>query len=927
MLDTRRKEDICREIGRLASNYTPEWNFTLEDSDIGSVLACIYAGQIEQVIREYNSLPERYEKELAQMLGVVPRKPKPARAILVLDAKSPMEEGSKVPLGSQFYAQTEEQDTPVMFESTHEMYVTDARIAAAFAISERDQAVVPLYDKEEGLKYPFTLFGQAPKIPYKNEFQIRHPYIFRGELTEFGIDFTSEQVAGQFMDKEKYAFYFLTEKSKVPIRRMDREGKRIWIHQGGDCEYLAIERKDGRTEELSVPKIRLFAGSQAGKPRYLHDGKKEIAGDKAVILGEELSVYNECHIGFDEGLVKPGVEIALEFGLGFQVREVTGSLPKEVELKLIKRRPNPADIQKIADVTAQEVSFSYYNGRGYCRLPMKREEPGIFSNSEDTGRKTLEFVCPKDWKEMELEGFRGYLIRIQIVKADYCYYQPARHHYPVLHNMRIRYSHRGEAVMPSQILRLQGRQETDLTEYLWTEKPIPAFAKFPYHGESLLIGFDKKPANGPISLYIIIQKNSNYEGYPVSFEYSSHSGFHPLKVQNDMEDLRHSGLILFMPPENMALLDIEGEKRYWIRMTARGTKQAHKSIPVVEGIYMNGVEVRNIDRGSQKEYFAEELAANLKFPAPAKELLEVGIWSKEQGQKVKWLETPSFDLPQAKGRVYVLDRRNQEVVFGDGKRAQIPWNADGPAFVMEIAGCDGESGNVPAESISSAAFALKNVERIYNPRKASGGSSLEGQENMKARGRMLMATGERLVCGQDYVKAARAYSSTIANAWCRIEGKKIMVAVLMEDYAAGSYSFRQIQNPLASYLLKMSSVCVEQRELMVQEPVFVKISVELWLSTEEWRRTLEIIARVTEELYSLFEPVRRGRHMEPKAGYVPDVSQILMAVRAACAGAKIVWHSVLAEYEDEGGSHAIELESLKRSPFMVCINGTHEVHI
>lgn len=927
MLDKRKKKDIYKEIKSLASNYTPEWNFTLGEPDIGSVLACIYAEQLENIIREYNTLPEKYEEELARMLGVVPRKPESARAVLVLDAKRPMEEENWVPCGSRFYAQSEEQDTPIMFESNHEMYVTDARITAAFAVSEREKAVVPLCGEGKELRYPFTLFGQNPEIPYKNGFLIRHPYLFRGELTEFTVSFGSEETARKFMNKEKFELYFLTDEGKVAIKRMDRQGEGIRIRQGADCQYLLIERKDGRTEEMLLPGVRLIAGSQAEKPRYLYDGKKEIAGDKAAILGEELSLYNECHIGFDKGLIKPGVEVTLEFGLDFQVRVANSSPVKEEELKLIKRRPNPSEIRQTADVTAQEITYSYFNGRGYCRLPMKRGEPGIFSNPDDTGRKNLEFVCPKDWEEMELEGYRGYMIRLQIVKSDYCYYEPARHHYPVLHNMRVLYSHARKAIAPSQILRIQGNQRTDLTEYLRKEKPVPAFAKFPYRNECLLLGLDKKPGKGPVSLYIIIRKNSNYEGIPVSFEYSAQSGFRPLRVQNGTGDLRHGGLILFMPPENMAPLEVEGESRYWIRMTLRGTRQACRSLPIVEGIYMNGVEVRNIDRGTKKAYYVEERRANLMFPAPAKELLDVRIWSDEQGKEVIWKEILSFEAPQAQGRCYLLNRRSQEVCFGDGRRTQIPWNPEGPAFTMEITGCDGETGNVPAESINSAAFALKNVERIYNPRKASGGSGLENQESMKARGRLLLGTAGKLVCQQDYAKAAKAFSGRIANAWCQIDGRQIKVAVLMEDYMAGSYSFQQIQRPLELYLLQMSPASVGRRELSIQEPVFVRISVELWLDTEEWERMLEIKNRVTEELYHLFLPVKRGRHMEPKAGYAPELSQILMAATAACDGARIVWHSILAEYEDEDGPHATELENLDRSPFMVCVNGSHEVHI
>ncbi|KMZ53597.1 baseplate J/gp47 family protein [Dorea sp. D27] len=927
MLDNRTMDDICSEIKTLAASYTPEWNFSLEKPDTGSVLAYIFAEQLKTVIQEYNTLPARYEDELVRLLGIVPRKPEPARAVIVLEPSPGMQEGSLIEEGSRFYAEIRERDTPVVFESSHDVFLTDTRITAAFAISEKDRTVIPLCKEEEAPAYPISLFRFEPYIPYKNELYIRHPWLFRGELSEFSIGFGSAETAELLMDDGRFAFSLLVGGEKIPVTKKTRRGEYIVIGQGAESDTLLIERRGIPDDEFFLPSICFTAACQSAPPKYLYDGTQEITGDTAAVFGEEISLYKECYIGFDSNLIREGTEIAVDFGLVFKSCEMRDAVPKEEELKMIKRRPNPLTEEQMAEVYIQEVSLSYYNGQGFRRLQVQGSLSHIFSGPEYEGKRRIAFLCPKDWEEMEHEGYGGHLIRLQVVKADYCYHRPARHHYPYLTNMKVVYSQRETRLLPEQVVRRQGNMETDLTGYIKKKKPVPGFLKFPYRGESMLFGLDKKPAGGPVSLYVVIKKNINFSGIQTTFEYSSPKGFQPLKVLNNTEDLKNSGTILFVPPANMSPMNVEGETRYWIRLTARKSAAAEIVYPVAEHIYVNGTEVWNVERGPIKAQYAEQVVPGMSFPAPAVQLLDVKIWAKEGGRTVCYKETPSFDLSTVKDRHYVVDRARQEVVFGDGRTVRIPWNTEGAAFTMEIVSCDGEAGNVPENAIANAAFSLPNVNRIYNPLAASGGSSLETEDSVKRRGRMMLGTGGRLVSEQDYVNAAKAFSGTVANAWCEVRGRRIILAVLMQDYEAGPHSFRQIKEELTAYLLQMAPASVKKKDLLVREPIFVNVSVELWIAVEEWKRALEERSRILEGLYNLFRPVKRRGRVEPRAGYMPKESQILMAVRSFSAITRMEHAAITVSYADEHGKHTTELGRLSRSPFMVCTNGTHEVHV
>lgn len=927
MLDKRRKKELCEEMGVLADSYTPEWKFTFENADIGSVAMGIFAEQMEEVIKEYNTLPDKYENELVRMLGVIPRKPEPAHAILVLEPSLGMTEGAWVSDGSRFYAQQEEQDTPVIFEAVHDLFITEARITAAFAVSEKKKTVIPLVNEEESLTFPLSLFCCEPSIPYLNELFICHPYLFRGDLSQFSIDIGNEKTAELLVDRGRFGFYFLTEEGRIPISEISQEGKQIRICQGADSDTIIIERKAQGDEELFFPQLYLTAGSQEAVPEFLYDGDKEITGNKLRLFGEEITLYKECFIGFTSGLIQQDTHVSLEFSLAYEENEVRNAPLKEEELKLIKRKPNPKDEELLADVYIQEISFSYFNGKGYRRLPVEEKLKGMFSAAGRQGRGHIEFVCPPDWEQISQEGYEGYMIRIQIVKADQCYYRPAIHHCPVIYDLKAVYFHKEKELEPDRIVRKQGGRDTDLTGYIKRNKRIPAFPKFPHRGESMLLGFDRKPEGGPVSLYFIVRKNINFRGIQITFEYSSGKGFLPLKVVNNTEDIKSSGTILFVPPSNMSQIEIEGESRYWLRLKARNELKEDTVLPVIEHIYMNGMEVQNIVRSGGQEYYLEQAASYMEFPAPAKELLDVKVCVWEGNRLVPWKETVSFDMSGQDARHFVVDRLNKKVVFGDGRTVRIPKNLNGPAFTMEIISCDGSDGNVPANAIDSAAFPLQNVERIFNPLEASGGNGLESADSVNRRGRALLGTGSRLVSAQDYANAARTYSGMIANAWSQMGDTKITVAVLMQDYVTGSHSFQQIKDSLASYLINAAPSSVKEKNLIIREPVFVKVSVELWIEVKQWKRALEERSRILEELTHLFEPVKRRGHTEPRIGYFPKESQILMAVRSVSDIIRIERYSITASYTDESGRHTTELGRLRRGPFMVCVNGMHEVHV
>lgn len=144
--------------------------------------------------------------------------------------------------------------------------------------------------------------------------------------------------------------------------------------------------------------------------------------------------------------------MTIAFTLSFE--EVVVKRPEadeEKNLKIIKRRPMRDTAGAAAEVYADEVSFSYYNGTGWRKLPLKASAESLFAAGK-TGEITLRFVCPADWQETEAGSYEGRCIRLQLLRADNCYYQPAVHHCPVIRHMRISYDYDGRFVRPQKLV-------------------------------------------------------------------------------------------------------------------------------------------------------------------------------------------------------------------------------------------------------------------------------------------------------------------------------------------------------------------------------------------------------------------------------------------------------------------------------------------
>ena len=299
-----------------------------------------------------------------------------------------------------------------------------------------------------------------------------------------------------------------------------------------------------------------------------------------------------------------------------------------------------------------------------------------------------------------------------------------------------------------------------------------------------------------------------------------------------------------------------------------------------------------------------------------------------------WEETDRLET-SANPRVYLIDRLRNELIFGDGIHTYIPSVTDDTALKFTVRCCNGQAGNVKEHSITEPMGSLTYIGEIDNPIKAYGGSNIETIENALERGAGILSSRNRLVSMDDFCRAILSFSDTIDQAagivGTTLDGKsdpaQITFLLLMKDYNEGSYAFHRIAGSLKEELLSHCELTVTPDKLVLAEPIYVDISISVWVNVISIDDSFEIQNLLRDCLEEYLNPLGYGTGQGWKIGTLPKKPQILMRLNVLKSRAIVKKSVMIAHYTDSLGEHEVDLGDIKVTPFMIPRNGKHEVHI
>lgn len=992
-IDKRTATDIENRIAELAASYVPEWNFDRENPDIGSTLAILFAGQMKDNIDRFNQVLDIYHTEFVNMLDLSLLPAKPSCAVVLMGLIQDTIPGTGVAKGTKLLAEGEQTR---IFETAHNLYVTSSSLQSCFMTEKETGKLLPLLgsfrcpeilparesegeteepEQREKLK-PFFLFGEQGKGIEQNVVMLYHPTVFdvAGNRIFVRIE-GNEEVIKKLLAGE-ITLQYVTEQGLRKVENLEllEDGRTLAFQEGEgsvpvqlegrDYGMLAVIAEEPVRENMEVDGIWLASAGEAQVPDFVNNGTTDYEPGNFAPFGDTLSLFSECYIGHDRYFGKPGALVTLDFEVAYPEHRVSLMAVAEQEnLKIIKRKPRTTTENNTADCYAEEISIEYFNGIGWKKLPCNQEYRFLFGRAE-AAKCRLEFVCPADWQEMPVGGDMGRCLRIQLLKSDNCYMRPCVHHYPQIRNMTISYSYGERFVQPERVRAIAGTRELDLSVKVMERKPFLLFQKGEYAEDYLYLGFGKPMEDGPISMLFQLEDGARYDATECRFEYSTIHGFKQMRVLDHTVNMSRSGIVLFMPPPDMAMVTVEGKPAYWLRLS-RAEKQAQGgNPPKVLDIRLNAVEVYNIETRQEEEYYIDEAAPDMVFDLGVPDILDVELWVNEINRHteenmnrlyrenpdrvrierdmignissfyVKWKETEQFGNGRLE-REYILDRLNQRILFGDGIHSEIPRVLNDAAFRMIIRCCNGQQGNVEAGSINESLENLMFIDTIYNPKCAFGGSNIESIDSALRRGANILSSRRRLVSVKDYEREILSYSDNIEKISCvtgmEYNGERadsrVTFVLLLKDYKSGSYSFHNVAGNLKKHLLQRCELMIAPEQLCLTEPVFVSVSVDVWAEIRDMDEGFEIQNRMKNCLEEYLDAVKSGVESGWDIGVLPKKSQIRMKLNSMREKASVRRIAVTAAYTDATGFHEMDIDDVEVTPFMVTRSGEHKIHI
>ncbi|MBR6257316.1 MAG: hypothetical protein IKR23_08055 [Lachnospiraceae bacterium] len=980
-IDTRTASDIEARIADLSYQYETGWQMSDDMSDVGTAIAKLYARSAEENIGRINEVLDRYHTEFVNMLDISLLPAKPASSIVVMDMLSDSVAGAPVPKGTKLLTDGEE---PYVFETDHSLYVTGSHINNVFMTDAEQGSIKHIYgsfrcpslvddeDLETDIEEyePFSLFCINDGVEqYAVSFY--HPYVFDTVDEDLQVRIEDNEKLINEIEAGRINFCYPTEDKELKtITDVRREGRDMFVlRKSGDEHFdtLMLKSETSPAAPYKVKRISFSSRGAAVPAEAVNSGANDYPVDRFMPFSDTLSLYSECYVGHDRYFSKAGARITVEFDLLMDQHRISlNPLEEQVELKIIKRRTNQVRKEVFADCYAQEIAIEYYSGTGYRRLPLDIDERGLFAE-ERSKHIILSFLCPDDWEGSASGSYSGRAFRFSLLKCDNCYVRPTVHHYPIIRNLTIAYSYEDRFVDAYSAKLWYGTQVRDISSSLKDEKGYVCMEKSEYDEDALYIGLSRPIDNGPASIMFKLEDARRFAALKTRFEYYGYDGWRQLKVLDHTRDFSRSGVVMFMPPSDMKETVLEGNRNYYIRVLRTRKEEVNEdrgALPRISEIALNAVFVSNIETAQEVPIFIDEAVPDMRFALGSDNVLDAAVWVNEMGRFsrdtmlamaaedpenvqietdpqgqvvsffVKWKETERFETAEDP-RVYQLDRLNNVLIFGDGIHTAIPRVLDDVAVRFTLRCCNGRAGNVDAYTITEPSGNLNYIGSIANPVKAYGGSNIETIENALERGAGILSSRNRLVSMDDYKRSILSYSDAIDQVAGIVgigpDGTEdpglINFILLMRDFEEGSFAFHRIVGGLKEELLNHCELTLKPDKLKLLEPIYVDISVNVWVDVVSLDDSFEIQGLLYESLEEYLNPLGYGKGGGWKIGSMPRKPQILMRLDVLKSRAVVKKSVMIARYTDSTGSHEADLSELKVTPFMIPRSGEHKVHI
>lgn len=946
------------QLHKLAQSYTPEWHFTTENPDAGSVLGILISDMLEDSSQRLNRAMHKHKIHYLNRFDALMKEPVSASKGYVQFTPVAGSEGLMVvPKGTELSADAGEQE--ILFETMHDVCLADAGITSVIVTDGREDKIVFHAGKETQQRLnqvackAFDCSGtnEASHLFYicfdsilddtqglrlvlkveaeKQEEAVKAAQLLASDKVEILM---AEALDGNIRKCNGVAFDSITAKDGwVYLSKEDYTPSQVELN--GKKGYFLIFRAKEQVQELVLSGLRLSMSREEIIPDMVRlDGTDTKAG-RFSPFGAPLQLLAECGIDSAEVFSKKDAMITMSFELDYEIREEKLEIPDiNIEYKTIMKRPPEAAYTKPVSVCADRVAWEYLSTSGWKSL-FKDSGSERVLNGEKEGTVVLQFVCPKDIVSMEDAAQPR--IRVRLLQADNIYKMPAVYKCPVISQLKFSYSYEGREQAPLAAYSINNYQTRDCKERFKNGMSTQIFYSTERPERSMYLCFDEPIQGMPFSLYFDLE---NYSDLPMDFtvEYSRKDDFKPIRIVDGTAGMLNSGTMQFLISSDMDKQTLFGREGYFLRFTGYEKEYPNYRLPMIKGIYPNVVKVENLS--TSEEYFYvddknEELAIKLKN----ENLKQLWVWVHEnKGAGDEWVEWKPAAHSYEYGRVYQTDMAAGTVTFGSFAFSDIALSQDGPQIMIRHRNYEGEAANLPKDSIVTLRDSNRFVSEVTNPFPTYGGYDAYTEKSTTDYITGVLRSRNRVVTQEDILDILRQTSYSIEGIKCGLDVDalgnpapgKVTVAVLTKEYDKGTHIFHEIKDDMRRKLEECGSFLVMGREVQLTQPHFLKLNVRLWLEKDTMENAYDIQNTAHMVIEEFIHPLTGGLDGNGwEIGSFPRVSQIRAYLRKRLKNVTIAKLAVTTLVEDKEVEIKEDISSISQSPFILPISGEHVIHI
>ncbi|MDE6433946.1 MAG: baseplate J/gp47 family protein [Lachnospiraceae bacterium] len=596
------KKQLIEEIIKRAAAYTKDWRFHMENPDIGTALALLYADMMKETLVSYKGLLKRYQMYFYRLLGENCLPAEKARGYVSFDTVNEEVPGARVPAGTRIYG--DRQGENISFETEDEVYVSPARMKEIYYVSGSADYI------SKPLTFPISekkLCNQQSHLVY-----IGHPFLFavfqKGEIL---IDFHTvlkeenkkmkelllNQVTWSYYSKDGYVeipsvrymegrIFLNKDQMLPPFAKTELQGKySYWIRM--DIKKLNPE------EQIIFNEISMAAKGSYLEPEIIYDGNAELDKEGFFPFGEDPYPFAELYLANEEVFSKKGALVNIQFDLEY-VKHSNGLKLPEMPVKW-RNIMHRSELKKAdsCEIHVESVIWEYYNGNGWERIAETKCYQNMFMPEQSGGM--VEFRCPEDISSILLAGKERYCIRIRVLKVTNPYEMEGIYVVPRIKNLFLHYRYDAVDIYPRYAYAIN---QLDVKELSCRGECVPFYNRFP-NKEMLYLSFSKPLGEEGIRLLFLLEKGNPNNRHQYRYEYYGKEGFQALKAEDQTFQLSRSGILTLCEEHPFKEKEFFGTKGYWLRIVWETDPKGKIHLPSVREVHMNSTAVKALEESGE----------------------------------------------------------------------------------------------------------------------------------------------------------------------------------------------------------------------------------------------------------------------------------------------------------------------------------------